>query len=305
MQRNDIETIVRRALAEDLPDITSEAIFDPGERGSAELLIKADGVVAGLDVARVVFELIDPSSVFTAHVADGAAVTRGDVAARVEASVIALLSGERTALNLMQRASGIATATHRYVDAVAGTAAKIYDTRKTAPGLRLLDKYAVRAGGGENHRMGLYDLFLVKNNHVDRAGSITAAVERIRGRRMPQPLMVEVRNLAELDEALSLGPDFILLDNMSTAEMRLAVQRNADRAGGPAGDRAVDRPVDRAVDRPPDQPGGRALLEASGGITLENVRQVAETGVDRISIGALTHSVTALDISLRIKREDR
>jgi len=176
----------------------------------------------------------------------------------------------------MQRASGIATATRRYVDAVAGTRARIYDTRKTAPGLRLLDKYAVKAGGGENHRMGLHDLFLVKNNHVDRAGSITAAVERIRARRMPQKVMVEVRDLAELDEALALVPDFILLDNMPPETMRTAVARA----------------------------GGRVPLEASGGITLETIRAVAETGVDRISIGALTHSVTALDISLRIRPEE-
>jgi nicotinate-nucleotide pyrophosphorylase (carboxylating) len=276
MLRPDIEQLVRRAFDEDLPDITSEAIFGPEERGRAEFLVKGEGVVAGLEVARVVFELLDPSAVFTANVPDGASVKPGDIVAEVRASVIALLSGERTALNLMQRASGIATATRRYVDAVAGTRARIYDTRKTAPGLRLLDKYAVKAGGGENHRMGLHDLFLVKNNHVDRAGSITAAVERIRARRMPQKVMVEVRDLAELDEALALVPDFILLDNMPPETMRTAVARA----------------------------GGRVPLEASGGITLETIRAVAETGVDRISIGALTHSVTALDISLRIRPEE-
>jgi nicotinate-nucleotide pyrophosphorylase (carboxylating) len=276
MQRADIEQLVRRAFDEDLPDITSEAIFGSGERGRAEFLVKGEGVVAGLELARVVFELLDPSAVFTARVQDGASVKPGDVVAEVRASVIALLSGERTALNLMQRASGIATATRRYVDAVAGTRARIYDTRKTAPGLRLLDKYAVKAGGGENHRMGLHDLFLVKNNHVDRAGSITAAVERIRARRMPQKVMVEVRDLAELDEALALVPDFILLDNMPPETMRTAVERA----------------------------GGRVPLEASGGITLGTIRAVAETGVDRISIGALTHSVTALDISLRIRPDE-
>jgi nicotinate-nucleotide pyrophosphorylase (carboxylating) len=276
MQRADIEQLVRRAFDEDLPDITSEAIFGPDERGRAEFLIKGDGVVAGLEIARVVFELLDPSAELTARVADGATVQRGDVVAEVRASVIALLSGERTALNLMQRASGIATATRRYVDAVAGTRARIYDTRKTAPGLRLLDKYAVQAGGGANHRMGLHDLFLVKNNHIDRAGSITAAVERIRAKKMPQKIMVEVRDMAELDEALALVPDYILLDNMSPADMRVAVERTA----------------------------GRVELEASGGITLETIRAVAETGVDRISIGALTHSITALDISLRVHREN-
>lgn len=272
MNRDDIAAIVQRAFDEDLPDITAEAIFDPEERGSAEFLVKADGVLAGLAFARVVFEMLDPDSVFTGKKRDGDRVGPGDVVAEVSASVIALLSGERTALNLMQRASGIATATRRYVDAVAGTRAKIYDTRKTAPGLRLLDKHAVQAGGGANHRMGLHDMFLVKNNHIDRAGSIAAAVDRIRAKQMKQKIMIEVRNRGELTEALALGPDFILLDNMTPEAMRSAVE----------------------------QADGKVPLEASGGITLETVRAVAETGVDRISIGALTHSVTALDISMRI-----
>jgi nicotinate-nucleotide pyrophosphorylase (carboxylating) len=266
------EDIVKRAFAEDLPDITSEAIFDREERGEARFLVKAAGVLAGLAVVEAVFRMLDETAEVTLDGHDGDAVQPGDVVAYVRASVIALLSGERTALNFMQRASGIATATRAYVDAVRGTRAKIYDTRKTAPGLRALDKYAVRAGGGENHRIGLFDMFLIKNNHVDRAGSIAAAVQRIRARKMPQPVMVEVRDFRELDEALALGPDFILLDNMSPADMRVAVERAA----------------------------GRVPLEASGGITLENVRAVAETGVDRISIGALTHSVKALDISMRI-----
>lgn len=266
------EDIVQRAFAEDLPDITSEAIFDPGERGEARFLVKAAGVIAGLAVVETVFRTLDATAQVTLDKADGDAVQPGDIVAHVRASVIALLSGERTALNLMQRASGIATATRAYVHAVRGTRAKIHDTRKTAPGLRMLDKYAVRAGGGENHRIGLHDMFLIKNNHIDRAGSITAAVERVRARRMPQPIMVEVRDLRELDEALALAPDFILLDNMSSADMRAAVERSA----------------------------GRVPLEASGGITLETIRGVAETGVDRISVGALTHSVKALDISMRI-----
>ena len=268
------EDIVKRAFAEDLPDITSEAIFDREERGEARFLVKADGIIAGLAVIETVFRLLDDTAEVVLLQNDGDAVRAGDVVAQVSASVIALLSGERTALNLMQRASGIATTTRAYVDAVRGTQAKIYDTRKTAPGLRMFDKYAVRAGGGENHRLGLHDMFLIKNNHVDRAGSITAAVERVRARRMQQPVMVEVRDLRELDEALALSPDFILLDNMSIADMRAAVERA----------------------------GGRVPLEASGGITLENVREVAGTGVDRISIGALTHSVKALDISMRIER---
>lgn len=273
MQEADIDRIIQAAFDEDLPDITSEAIFTPSDRGTASFLVKAEGVLAGLAIAERVFRKLDDTAVFMAKKADGDRVVAGDVVAEVEASVIALLSGERTALNLMQRASGIATATRRHVDAVAGTGVQIHDTRKTAPGLRALDKYAVRAGGAENHRLGLHDMFLIKNNHIDRAGSITAAVQRVRGRRMQQPMMVEVRNATELELALAVRPDYILLDNMTPDEMRAAVARV----------------------------GGRVPLEASGGITLETIRAVAETGVDRISIGALTHSVIALDISMRIR----
>jgi nicotinate-nucleotide pyrophosphorylase (carboxylating) len=268
----DIDLIVRHALDEDLPDITSEAIFDPGDRGKARFLVKAPGILAGLDFAAATFAAIDPTSSFDPKRKDGDAVEAGDIVAEVGASVIALLAGERTALNLIQRASGIATTTRRYVEAVRGTKARIYDTRKTAPGLRALDKYAVRCGGGENHRFGLDDMFLIKNNHIDRAGSITAAVERIRSTKSARQIMVEVRNASELEEALALGPDFILLDNMTAGQMREAVVRVA----------------------------GAVPLEASGGITLDNVREIAETGVDRISIGALTHSVTGLDVSMRI-----
>ena len=274
MDQREIDAIVKRALDEDLPDITSEAIFDAGERGRAHFLVKAAGVIAGLPFAESTFRTIEPAAKFLAKAKDGDRVAPGDVIAEVDAAVITLLSGERTALNLLQRASGIATATRHYVDAVAGTRAKIFDTRKTAPGLRALDKYAVVCGGGENHRIGLYDMFLIKNNHIDRAGSIRAAVERIRARKPRQRIMIEVRDRAEIDEALSMRPDFILLDNMSPQEMRAAVARTA----------------------------GAVPLEASGGITLENVRSVAETGVDRISVGALTHSVVALDISMRIER---
>ena len=274
MDQRDIEAIVRRALDEDLPDITSEAIFSTADRGRARFLVKAPGVIAGLPFAEGAFRAIEKGAEFAARVQDGDRIKPGDVVAEVSASVVALLSGERTALNLLQRASGIATATRRYVDAVAGTRARIYDTRKTAPGLRTLDKYAVRCGGGENHRIGLCDMFLIKNNHVDRAGSITAAVDRIRQTRATQKIMVEVRDAQELEEALATRPDFILLDNMNPTQLRAAMERVA----------------------------GAVPLEASGGITLDNVRQIAETGVDRISIGALTHSVMALDISMRIER---
>jgi nicotinate-nucleotide pyrophosphorylase (carboxylating) len=272
MDPRQIAETVRRALDEDLPDITSESIFDPGDRGSARFLVKERGVVAGLAFAEATFRAIEADATFDKRANDGDAVEPGDIIAEASASVIALLSGERTALNLLQRASGIATLTRRYVDAVKGTKAAIVDTRKTAPGLRALDKYAVRCGGGENHRIGLYDMFLVKNNHIDRAGSIAAALERIRRRGMPQKIMVEVRDMAELEEALAQQPDFILLDNMSTTAMREAVARV----------------------------NGKIPLEASGGITLETVRTIAETGVDRISVGALTHSVKALDISMRM-----
>lgn len=274
MDLEHIDAIVRRALDEDLPDITAELIFSPDERGRARFLMKATGVLAGLTFAEATFRAIDPTAELVQQAHDGDRVSEGDIVAEVSASVIALLSGERTALNFLQRASGIATTTRKYVDAVRGTNAKIYDTRKTAPGLRAFDKYAVVCGGGENHRIGLFDMFLVKNNHIDRAGSITAALERIRSRGMKQQIMVEVRTMAELDEALALRPDFILLDNMTPAELRHAVERTA----------------------------GAVPLEASGGITLERVREIAETGVDRISLGALTHSVKALDISLRIER---
>lgn len=273
----ELDRIIRAAFAEDLPDITSEAIFDADDRGSARFLVKGEGVIAGLAVIEAVFRFLDPTADVVLEVADGTPVKPGDIVAEVQASVIALLSGERTALNLMQRASGIASMTRRFVDAVAGTNAGIYDTRKTAPGLRALDKAAVVAGGGRNHRIGLHDMFLVKNNHIDRAGSITAAVDRIRAQRKPEPVMVEVRDMRELEEALAQNPDFILLDNMSTDALREAVRRT----------------------------NGRVPLEASGGITLETVRAVAETGVDRISVGALTHSVTALDISMRVGRSGR
>ena len=274
MDPREIEAIVRRALDEDLPDITSESIFDPTERGRARFMVRQAGVIAGLAFAEATLKAIERGASFERRVDDGESVERGEVIAEADAAAVTLLAAERTALNLLQRASGIATATRRYVDAVRGTEAKIYDTRKTAPGLRALDKYAVRCGGGENHRIGLYDMFLVKNNHIDRAGSISAAMERIRRRGLPQKIMVEVRDRGELDEALALKPDFILLDNMSVEEMHAAVERVA----------------------------GKVPLEASGGVNLESVRAIAETGVDRISVGALTHSVKALDISMRIER---
>ena len=269
-----IEEIVDRALAEDLPDITSEAVFSADERGSARIVSRVPGVLAGLRFARATFNTLGDAS-FESHLDDGARLEPGSLIATVEASVRTLLAGERTALNLLQRASGIATLTRAYVDAVEGSGAKIYDTRKTAPGLRALDKAAVVAGGGNNHRYALHDMFLVKNNHIDAAGSIAAVAARIRKSGKNAPLMIEVRSLQELEEAIEAAPDFILLDNMDVETMREAVARTARRIP----------------------------LEASGGVNRDTVRAIAETGVDRISIGALTHSVVALDIGMGMEKQ--
>ena len=276
MRTDDIEEIVEHALKEDLPDITSEAIFAEHERSQAWFVIKQDGVIAGLPAARAVFAYLDDRSRFDLLKRDGDSVSKGDAVAVVNGSVRALLGGERTALNLLQRASGIATRTREYVRAVEGTGAQIFDTRKTAPGLRALDKHAVRMGGGNNHRFGLHDMYLIKNNHIDRAGSIQAAIQRVRDQGKKTPLMVEVRNMRELQQALASTPDFILLDNMTPEMLKQAVQFT----------------------------NGRVALEASGGITLDTVRDVAEAGVQRISVGALTHSVTALDISMKIQSRE-
>ena len=279
---DEVRSIVRRALEEDLPDSTSDSIFDPDGRSSARIVAKASGVLAGLPFASVAFDEVDPDSILEPRVADGDRITPGDIVAIVRGQTRALLAAERTALNLLQRASGIATETRRYVDAVAGTGAMILDTRKTAPGLRVLDKYAVRIGGGQNHRMSLHDMAMIKNNHVDGAGSITTAIDRVRRANPDLAIMVEVRDLDELREAIGAGSRLILLDNMTIKELESAVSLARELA-----------PAE-----------GVLALEASGGITLNNVREVAETGVDRISIGALTHSVTALDISMRIDSGD-
>jgi nicotinate-nucleotide pyrophosphorylase (carboxylating) len=277
MNDDDLLRIIRRALEEDLPDITTDSIFEPQERGRAQVMVKAPGVVAGLAAVRLTLGALDPEAEVELLAGDGDEVTAGTVVATASATVRALLSGERTLLNILQRVSGIATLTRTFVCAVEGTGAAILDTRKTLPGLRTLDKYAVTAGGGNNHRLGLHDMFLVKDNHVDRAGGITEAIGRIRDSGIERPLMVEVRTLDELRVALALEPDFVLLDNMTSTLMREAVAlRDA-------------------------HPGRRVLLEASGGITLETVRAVAGSGVDRISIGALTHSAPALDISMKIE----
>lgn len=271
-----LDVLIRMALAEDLGDgdITTLSTIPADARYIGDFLVKAGGVIAGLRVAARVFALLDPAVTFQAAVADGDRVAPGQVVAVVEGPGRAILSGERVALNFLQRMSGIATAARRYVDAVAGTHAAILDTRKTVPGLRLLDKWAVRLGGGQNHRMGLYDMALIKDNHIAAVGSITEAVRRVRATdTRHRPIEVEVTNLDQLREALSLDVDRILLDNMTPAQMAEAVRIAA----------------------------GRVPLEASGGVNLHTVAEIAATGVDHISIGALTHSVTALDISLDLR----
>jgi nicotinate-nucleotide pyrophosphorylase (carboxylating) len=267
--------IVRRALREDLGrgDITSQAVVPAAARGSGVVVARQAGVIAGLEVARMAFHEVDSRIEVSVLAADGDALPAGAVLAEVAGYTRALLAAERTALNFLQRMSGIATLTRRYVDAVAGTAVRILDTRKTAPGLRCLDKWAVALGGGANHRFGLFDGVLIKDNHLRPAGGIAAAVAAARAD-VPHGMkvQVEVETLAQAKEALERGADALLLDNMSRQDLRAAVELAR----------------------------GRALTEASGGVTLETVRAIAETGVDLISVGALTHSAPALDIALEI-----
>jgi len=269
----DVRELVVRALAEDIGqgDWTTLATVPADARVRGRVVAKSEAVLAGRDLFAVVFDEVSPGVQVTPLVAEGARVTRGQDVLRFEGPARTLLTGERVALNLLQRASGIATLTRAFVDAVQGTRARIADTRKTVPGLRALDKYAVRAGGGVNHRAGLDGGVLVKENHIAAAGSLRTAVERAR-QFAPLTLRVEVetRNRAEVEEALAAGADIIMLDNMSLADMRAAVALI----------------------------GGRALVEASGNVTLETVRAVAECGVDVISVGALTHSVRAADLSM-------
>jgi nicotinate-nucleotide pyrophosphorylase (carboxylating) len=267
--------VIARALAEDVGsgDVTTDAIVPADLSGSADVVVREAGVICGLDQAFAVLLELDPKARMERLAEDGDLVSRPpQVVARMHASVRALLTGERTALNLLQRMSGIATTTRRYADLVAGTGVQLLDTRKTAPGLRALDKHAVACGGGTNHRAGLHDAVLIKDNHVAVAGGVPAAIERVRLRHPGRPVEVEVDTMAELQQALDAGADVILLDNMPPAQLRRAVATTA----------------------------GRARLEASGGITIDTIREVAESGVDAISVGALTHSVRALDIALEV-----
>ena len=272
-----LEEALRAWLREDLGqgDLTSLLVVPEDIEGEAVILAKEGGVLAGLWVAERVFALADPRTAFAPLVAEGARGAEGTEVARVRGPLRGILAGERLALNLLQRLSGIATLTRAYVEALAGTKAQILDTRKTTPGLRALEKYAVRVGGGRNHRYGLFDGILIKENHVRAAGGVGEAVRRAKAR-APHYLKVEVevRDLAELEEALEAGADLILLDNFPLEALREAVRRV----------------------------GGRVPLEASGNMTLERAKAAAEAGVDYVSVGALTHSAKALDLSLLVVR---
>jgi nicotinate-nucleotide pyrophosphorylase (carboxylating) len=268
-----MDAAIDAALREDMPDgdITSDSVIAAGSRSEAFFLAKEDGVLAGLPVASRVFEKLDPSIIFIERFREGSVFHQSDKLARVKGPTIALLKGERTALNFLQRLCGVATATRRFVEAVAGTKTRILDTRKTTPGLRLLEKYAVRTAGGSNHRMSLSDMVLIKDNHLRRVGSVSEAVRKARAAVKPGiRIEVEAASLLQVREALASGADMIMLDNMPLEQMRQAVAIAA----------------------------GRVPLEASGNMTLDRVRAVAETGVDYISVGALTHSAKAIDISL-------
>jgi nicotinate-nucleotide pyrophosphorylase (carboxylating) len=271
-----IRDTVRKALEEDMGDgdITTRSIVSLERRGFGRFIAKENGVIAGLQVAEAVFFTLDDQARFEAMIKDGDGVETGETIATVEGNGRALLSGERVALNFLQRISGIASLTRQFVDAVRGTSAVILDTRKTAPGLRAFDKWAVLLGGGQNHRAGLFDMVLIKENHIHIAGSISEAVSRVRtGVGNGFEIEVEVRDLEELKEALALKVDRIMLDNMDGEELAQAVQIT----------------------------NGRVPLEASGNVGLDNVAAIAATGVDYISIGQLTHSAKALDISFSME----
>jgi len=267
----DILMAIRQALLEDVGsgDITTNSIVPADASMQGWIIAKQDGIIAGLDVAKAVYGIVDPKIEFNADVSEGARVDNRQTVATVSGAARSLLTGERTALNFLGRISGIATLTRQFVDAVADTQAVILDTRKTAPGLRMLDKLAVLRGGGKNHRVGLYDMMLVKDNHIDFAGSIEEAVRRARAIHSDIKLEVEARTLDDVRAALELEVSRILLDNMTVEMMAEAVSITK----------------------------GRAKLEASGNVNLENVRRIAETGVDFISIGALTHSSKTFDVS--------
>lgn len=267
---------IKQALEEDIGsgDVTTDPIVSPDAQASGEIIAKQSGVVAGLAIAEAVFRLLDHDVRFNAKVTEGSQVERGTVLAELSGSARALLTAERTALNYLGRMSGIATLTRRFVDQTTGTRGKILDTRKTAPGLRVIDKLAVQYGGGYNHRHGLYDMILIKDNHIDFAGSLAEAVRLACASGSELETEVEARTVEDVETAIQLGVQRILLDNMTSETMKQAVTITA----------------------------GRAKLEASGNVTLDTVRQVAETGVDFISVGELTHSAKVFDVSLKLRK---
>lgn len=273
-----IDNIITNALMEDINyiDAAADNLIPPEHESSAYYVAKDSGVVCGIEIAKRVFELSGENVSFKILMADGTKVKKGDIIAELAGSTLTMLKGERTALNILQHMSGIATATNKCVELVAGTKAAVTDTRKTLPGLRALQKYAVTVGGGKNHRYNLSDAAMLKDNHIDAYGGITAAVSALREKiGHTVKIEVEVRTLDELREALDNKVEIIMLDNMSCEEMKEAVEIT----------------------------NGRALLEASGNVTAENIRSVAETGVNIISLGALTHSVKCFDISMKIKKK--
>ncbi len=272
----EILSSVEHALAEDIRtgDVTTNSIIPAQATLAGQIISKQSGIVAGLFIAQAAFQMLDKRVSLTSHVNDGERIEADRVLAEVKGTARAILSAERTALNFLGRTSGIATLTRQFVEEVRRTKTKILDTRKTAPNLRACDRLAVRLGGGENHRMGLYEMILIKDNHIDFAGSITEAVSRARKHRKGLEIEVEARSLKDVEECLDLGVTWIMLDNMSHEETRQAVMLN----------------------------NGRAKLEASGNVTLANVRQIADTGVDYISVGALTHSVRNFDVSLIVSK---
>ena len=273
----DIKHLIHLALSEDISsgDVTSEALLGNEPSGKAVIVAKQEGVLAGLPVARMVFRTVNPRVVFRMLKQDGERIKKGQKVALIQGKTKGILSTERTALNFLQKLSGIATLTAKYVEEIKGTRTKILDTRKTTPGLRVLEKYAVKTGGGENHRMGLFDMILIKENHIKAGGGISEAIMRARWKRTREKIEVEVRNLAEVREAIESKPDWIMLDNMRIDQMRKAVR--------------MIRRASRVI-----------KIEASGSINLRNVRKIALTGVDFISVGALTHSAPALDMSLML-----
>ncbi|MCK9425490.1 MAG: carboxylating nicotinate-nucleotide diphosphorylase [Ignavibacteriaceae bacterium] len=275
LNQKEIERVILTALKEDIGtgDITTNLIIGKKQRSEAFFLAKEDGIIAGLSIAKMVFQKLDETIKWKSCIKDGEFVSAGTRIAEVKGSLRALLTGERTALNILQRMSGIATTTNSFVKIVNGTNAKILDTRKTVPGLRMLDKYAVKIGGGTNHRIGLFDMVLIKDNHIKAAGNITKAIAKIRkGATKKIKIEVETSNLDEVREAMKNKIEIIMLDNMTVAMMKEAVEIIA----------------------------GKAKVEASGNVNLKTLRKIAETGVDYISVGALTHSVKALDISMKI-----